>query len=403
MYKVVIVGAGYAGIYALRELIKNQKIKITLIDKHSYHNLQPEVYDLIANKSNIADVTIDLTTLCMGLNHNYLEYKNLKVSKIDLKIKKIYTDEKVSIEYDYLILALGTRSHFPLQIPGLNHEDDIKKLHRAVFFKQSFENRLFRKIADEVKKCDNTHIVVVGAGLSGVEIAAEMAYNSKKFFKRGSFSCDNFKISLISSKDTILPGLSETLIVLAHKRLKALGINIITNTKLEKAQNDCLYLSNGIKLYHSFLIFTGGITGPRLCENLSLEKNSNNQVIVNEYLQSTSYKNVFAVGDMAEIKDKKNNIMPPNVTVAQESGICAGNNILSLIKNKKMKRCNVKIKGILIALGGKYAVGNIYDLFHVRGRLAYLIKQYVFSSYRKPLLTLIKRGYKKLKKQEASF
>ena len=77
MKRVVIIGGGYAGIYALRELVKNKNIKITLIDKHTYHNLQPEVYDLIANKSNFAEVTIDLTTLCMGFNHNYLEFKNL--------------------------------------------------------------------------------------------------------------------------------------------------------------------------------------------------------------------------------------------------------------------------------------------------------------------------------------
>lgn len=93
MEKVVIIGGGYAGIYALRELVKNKDIKITLIDTHTFHNLQPEVYDLIANKSNIADVTIDLTTLCMGLKHSYLEYKNLKVTQID-SLKKKYTQKK---------------------------------------------------------------------------------------------------------------------------------------------------------------------------------------------------------------------------------------------------------------------------------------------------------------------
>lgn len=91
MEKVVIIGGGYAGLYALRELVKSKDIKITLIDKHTFHNLQPEVYDLIANKSNIADVTIDLTTLCLGFNHPYLEYKNLKVRRIDQKRRKRFS------------------------------------------------------------------------------------------------------------------------------------------------------------------------------------------------------------------------------------------------------------------------------------------------------------------------
>lgn len=398
MEKVVIIGGGYSGIYALQELAKNKNIQITLIDKHTFHNLQPEVYDLIANKSNIADVTIDLTTLCMGIKHDYVEYKNLKVRRIDKETKKIYTEEKEIVSYDYLVMAAGTRTFFPPQIPGLNNAHDIKKLHWAMFFKQSFENQLFNKISDEAKQCDDTHIVVVGAGLSGVEIAAEMAYNSKMFFKRGNFSCDNLKISLVSSSDTILPGLSPKLISMSHKRLKSLGINVLTNTKLQKCNADHLELSNGTKIYHSFIIFTGGVEASTITSDLDVEKNGRGQIYVNEFLQADGHENIFAVGDMAEIKNKKGEIMPPNVTIARISGTCAGKNILRHIGKKKLLACNPKLEGVLIALGGKYAAGNLYDLVNVEGRIAYEIKKYVFSSYRKPLLKIIKAGYKKLKK-----
>jgi NADH dehydrogenase len=400
MEKVVIIGGGYAGLYALRELVKNKNIKITLIDKHTFHNLQPEVYDLIANKSTIADVTVDLTTLCLGLNHPYLEYKNLKVRKIDQKERRIYTEEKEIVDFDYLILAAGTRTYFPSAIAGLNNADDIKKLHRAMYFKQSFENELFKKIKDEAKQCEDTHIVVVGAGLSGVEIAAEMAYNSRKFFKRGNFSCDNMKISIISSPDTILPGLSPELIRISNNRLKELGINVITNTKLQKCEEGFAYLTNGTKIKYSFLIFTGGVEASKITEELNVEKNNKGQIVVNEFMQTDKYENIFAIGDMAEIRNSAGEIMPPNVTIARISGTNAGKNILNLIKNKKLITCKPKLEGVLIALGGKYAAGNIYNLFHVKGRLAYEIKKYVFKSYRAPLLKLIKAGYAKLKQRK---
>ena len=398
MERVVIVGGGYAGIYALRELVKNKHLKITLIDKCTFHNLQPEVYDLIANKSNIADVTIDLTTLCLGVNHSYLEYKNLNVKKIDQESKKIFTEEEEIVEFDYLIMAAGTRTFFPSSVPGLNSAHDVKKLNWAMFFKQSFENQLFKKIQNEAKICDDTHIIVVGAGLSGVEIAAEMAYNSKMFFQRGSFSCDNLKISLVSSSSTILPGLTSELINMSHKRLKSLGINVITNTKLEKCEDGYAYLSNGTKIYNSFLIFTGGVEASKITEELDVAKNTRGQIIVNEYMQSDKYDNIFAIGDAAEIRNKEGEIMPPNVTIARISGINAGQNILNKIRNKKLVKCNPKLDGILIALGGKFAAGNIYGLFHVEGRIAYEIKKYVFDSYRKPLIKLIKAGYAKLKR-----
>jgi NADH dehydrogenase len=398
MKKIVIIGGGYAGIYALRELAKNKHIKITLIDRHTYHNLQPEVYDLIANKSNIADVTIDLTTLCLGFNHDYLEYKNLIVRNINTSEQKIYTQEQETVEYDYLILATGTRTFFPQAIEGLNNAHDIKKLQWAMFFKQNFENQLFKKIRDEAKSCDDTHVVVVGAGLSGVEIAAEMAYNSKMFFKRGNFSCDNLKISLISSSTSILPGLSEKLIRISHKRLKSLGINVITNTKLVKMEDDFAHLSNGLKIQNSFLIFTGGVKAVDIEGLEEISKNQRGQILVNEYMQVNEFNNIFAIGDMAEIKDAKDEIMPPNVTIARISGINAGKNILKYMANKKLIKCKPKLDGILIALGGAYAAGDIKGLFTVKGKIAYEIKKYVFSSYRKPLLKLIKNGYNKLQK-----
>lgn len=295
-------------------------------------------------------------------------------------------------------MAAGTRTFFPAQIPGLNNAHDIKKLHWAMFFKQSFENQLFKKILNEAKQCEDTHIVVVGAGLSGVEIAAEMAYNSKKFFKRGNFSCDNMKISIISSSDTILPGLTPQLIRISHDRLKELGINIITNTKLQKCEEGFAHLSNGTKINYSFLIFTGGIEANKITEELNVSKNRKGQIIVNEFMQSDKDDHVFAIGDAAEIKNKKEELMPPSVTIARISGTNAGKNVLNMINNKKLIPCNPKLEGILIALGGKYAAGNLYNLMHVKGRLAYEIKHYVFTSYRAPLLKLIKAGYSKLKK-----
>ena len=399
MKRVVIIGGGYAGIYALRELIKKDDIKITLIDKHTYHNLQPEVYDLIANKANLADVTIDLTTLCSGFNHSFLEFKNLRVTNIDFKLQKIATSENESIEYDYLLITAGTRTFFPKNLKGLNNINDIKKLHRALFFKQSFEKQLFNKIEDESKKCDKTHIAVVGAGLSGVEIAAEMANFSKKFFQRGSFACDKLEISLISSSNTILPGFASNMVKMSHDRLKTLDINIITNTKMESCDKEYLYLSNGTKIRYSFIVFSGGIEASNIASKLNIDKNKKNQIIVDDNLKIQGYSNIFSAGDIAQIKNNNGEIMPANVTVARSSGVIAGKNIINAINKKELLKCDPKLEGTLIALGGRYAVCDLYGIIQVKGFLGYLIKQYVFFRYKLPLLKYINNGYSKLMKK----
>lgn len=396
MKHIVIIGGGYAGIYALKELIKNQNIKITLIDKHTYHNLQPEVYDLIANKGTIADVTIDLSSLCSGFEHRFLEYRNLRVTDVDYKQKQISTAEKETVKFDYLLITVGTRTLFPQNIEGLNNTNDLKKLHKALYFKQNFEKQLFNKIEDEAKKCDKTHIAVVGAGLSGVEIAAEMAYYANQFFKRGSFHCDNFKISLISSRATILPDFDHKMIDMSTKRLKDLDINIITDTKMQSCDKEYLYLTNGTKIRYSFIIFAGGIEAANLILKSDLPKNSKGQIIVDKYLKVEGYNEIFAAGDIAQIKDKSGTIMPANVTIARASGISAAKNILNQIQNKELQTCEPKLEGTLIALGGRYAVCDLYGVVKVQGFIGHLIKQYVFFRYKLPLLQYIKKGYHKL-------
>jgi len=393
---IVIIGGGYAGVYALKELIKNKNIKITLIDKHTYHNLQPEVYDLIANKGTIADVTIDLSSLCSGFDHPFLEYKNLRVTDIDYKQKQISTAEQETIKFDYLLLCVGTRTFFPQNIEGLNNTNDLKKLHKALYFKQNFEKQLFNKIEDEAKKCDKTHIAVVGAGLSGVEIAAEMAYYANQFFKRGSFHCDNFKISLISSRSTILPDFDPKMIQMSSQRLKDLDINIITDTKMQSCDKEYLYLTNGTKIRYSFIIFAGGIEAANLILKSDLPKNKKGQILVDEYLKVEGYENIFAAGDIAQVKDRSGKIMPANVTIARASGISAAKNILNQITDKQLQACNPKLEGTLIALGGRYAVCDLYGLVQVKGFIGHLIKQYVFFRYKLPLIQYIKKGYNKL-------
>jgi len=393
---IVILGGGYSGVYALRELAKDKEVKITLIDKHAFHNLQPEVYDFIANKGTIADVTIDLSSLCIGFEHPFLEYKNLRVTDIDYDNKVLHTQEQEKVKFDYLLICAGTRTFFPDSIEGLNNTNDLKKLNKALFFKQNFEKQLFNKVKDEAKKCDKTHIAVVGAGLSGVEIAAEMAFYAREFFKRGSFQCENFRISLISSRGTILPGFDATTIRMSNQRLKDLDINIITDTKMEKCDNDYLYLSNGTQIRYSFIIFAGGVEGANLILKSKFPKNKRGQLLVDEYLRVEGYDDVFAAGDIAEVKNKHGELMPANVTTARYSGTTAAKNVLSEMRSKKLEVCNPVIEGTLIALGGRYAVCDLYGIIKVKGLLGYLVKQYVFFRYKLPLLQYIKKGYNKL-------
>lgn len=394
--KVVVIGGGYAGIAAVRELHHRSDLEIVLLDKHSYHNLQPEVYDLIAGKSDIADVTVDLVTLSLGLGKN-VTFMNRRVTVVDRTNKIVKTEEGDDISYDYLIIAAGARTFFPRQIEGLDASNDLKKLHKALSFKQKFERALFKKIDNEARKCEELNIVIVGGGLSGVEIAAEMAYYSQKFFQKGQFACEYMNIYLISATPTLLPGMSEFLINKTHKRLESLRVKLVLGKLMTKNDEEFVYLNDDSKVRFDFMIFAGGIESANLSNRLDIEKNKAGQIVVDRECKSVSDEFIYACGDTAELFDKDGKRTPANVQNAVKSAQVAVANIIAKIDNKEGVEYNFKNPGVLVALGGRYAAAEIDGIVKLSGFIAYVLKHVVFLKYKLPLIWISKKGYLKLK------
>lgn len=394
--KVLILGGGYAGISAVIELSKKSDLDITLVDKHSYHNLQPEIYDFMANKCDAADVTVDLITFCKGLSEK-ITFLCRRVISVDFTKKIVSTEERDDIAYDYLLICVGSRTFFPRQIEGLDKTDDLKKLHKALKFKQHFESEMFKKMDNEAKKCEELSIVVVGGGLSGVEIAAEMAYYADYFFKKGLFACDYMKIHLISDQSTILPGMDSYLIDVSTNRLKNLNVNIISGKRMVKADRECIYLDDDSSIRYSFCIFAGGIEAANLTNRLTIQKNKKGQIICDEFARVLDVDCVYAAGDCMEVRGEGGEIEPSTVQISMQSAKFAAKNIINEIEERDLVPYRVKNPGVMVALGGKYAVGMVGKSIKLSGFLAYIMKKMIFFKYRYPLTKISKKGYDALK------
>ena len=226
--KLIIIGAGYAGLKALRGLAHSSDIDIILIDQNSYHYLQTDVYDFIANKTNLSDIAVDLYTFTASFKGR-VTFLQEEVIRIDFDNKNITTNHSRQ-HYDYLIIATGSRTLLPGSIEGLAHYfHGVKSLPNALRFKQRFEECMYKKIETE-GKCSldsNFNIIIGGGGLSGVEIAAEMVAYSKAFYKNTGYLCGGVKVVLINSSDVLLKGNDPFLQATAKKRFEALGIEVI--------------------------------------------------------------------------------------------------------------------------------------------------------------------------------
>jgi NADH dehydrogenase len=119
------------------------------------------------------------------------------------------------------------------------------------------------------------------------------------------------------------------------------------------------------------------------------------QIEVNGYLRPKGVENVFIVGDAANLKDKNGKIVPPTAQSAEQSGTVAGYNIVALLKGKKMKKADIKLRGLAIALGGRYAIIDT-GYFCIYGILAYFGKKVIEKSYKWPLRLRARNGFGKI-------
>ena len=392
--KIIVIGGGYAGLRVVETLAKNPQNDIILLDKNPYHFMQTEVYDLIANEVDFAQITLDLFTYCSGFNGNVAFYKQ-DVTNVNFENKKVITTMN-RFSYDYLVIAVGSRTKFMSSVIGLReYAYGIKALHRAMYFKQKFEMSLFNRVDESGTACHALNIVIAGGGLSGVEIAAQMASFSREFYSHNNFICRNLNIVLVNSGKYILRGVDEKLVHKSEKRLRDLGVIIKNERKVTEVKKTSVILSCGEVMRMDFMIFAGGVEPNHLIHELDLEKSDRGYIITNKFMQVNNHDEVFALGDCTTIYDKNNNLVAPTADTAEQMGDICAKNIKNMIESRPLIEHNIKSRGVLIALGRGYAVSKIFGLYF-SGYLAFAMKKLVERFYAKRLDMHSHKGYKKI-------
>lgn len=393
MNKVLVIGGGYGGLRAIENLQSYADIEIVLVDQNPYHYLQTEAYGYIAGKIDVHDIAIDLQSWCEGFDN--VTFKQMKITSVDFDAKVVNSEEE-SVSFEYAILAVGARTNFFSFIEGLRENSyGVKFLNRAFNFRKEFEELLYNKLNTKLSdKGQKYNIAVGGAGLSGVEVAAEMAYVLKNYGETIGSRANDINIYLIDASATILPGTSSFIIKNTKKRLEKLGVKILTNAFISKVDAEKISFKEGEDLEYCFMIFTGGIKASPLNETIECEKNRINQLIVDKTLNVSGHKNVFGIGDCVEMRDEYENILPPTAQMAERSAEYVAKAIRNRIDKKEPEPFRASVMGIFVALGGKYAVGEVFKFIKVQGYSAYLLKKAITYGYYKGLKLRINTGFK---------
>lgn len=376
--KIVILGGGFGGVYTLKYLHRffhnKKEVKLILVNKKNYFLFTPLLHEFATGGVSLENLVEPVREIIKCCDYEFIHGE---VEKIDLEKKIVYLRKK-EIKYDYLVIALGSKTNF-YNIPGAKENSfTLKSLDDAIKLRNHFIH-MFELAANNDNE-GNLTFVIVGGGATGVELAGEMSdYFYKTFSKIYSKEViSKVKIILIERGDELISQFSPKLRQKALERLKKQNINVLLSKGVVEVGEDFLKLDDGEIIKTKTVIWTAGIE-PNLPEIIgNVERDNKGRLIVNEYLQVKNYENVFAIGDVCcFVQNEKP--LPQLAQVAVRQAEITGKNIFNLIKNKPLEKFIYKHQGDLISLGRFFAIGEIKG-FAFSGFFAWILWRVVYLS-----------------------
>ena len=392
MLNVVVIGGGFGGLKFLQRA-RSSKIQFTLIDKQNHHLFQPLLYQ-------VATAVLSPANIAFPIRRMFKNYKNVKVI-LDEAID-INRDEKTvtisngdNIKYDQLIVSTGSKHSYFGNEDWSKYSNGLKGINDALQIRERLL-RAFEKAENEKnidKRAKYLNFVVVGGGPTGVEMAgsiAEIAFNNMKEEFR-NFKSSDANVYLIEATEKILPMYSDRLSGKAKKYLEDFGVEVRTNEKVVKIEND-LVKTDKEEIHTDNVVWAAGNEASPIIEKLNTKTDNEGRAIVDPDCSLKDDGNVFVIGDAANYKDKKNNTLPGIAPVAIQQGKYLAKVIKSKTIKKDRKPFKYNDKGMMATVGRYKAIGKIGNI-EVSGFLAWLFWSAIhilyLIGYRSKILVVI--------------
>lgn len=376
--KVLIMGAGYAGVEAALTLHKKKKdsddLQITVIDRHPYHTLLTELHEVAGNRIAEDGIIVPLRDI---FKYTDVQIIRDEINHIDFKTNKLTSDSS-EYSYDYLILAAGSDPNY-FGIPGMEENcfplwsfDDAVRIREHI--KDCFIKASQEKNANKRKAL--LTFIVGGAGFTGVEMIGELALWVKTLCKEYSIPRDNVRLTIIEALPKILSNLKEKNIKKVMNYLKnKLQVEVLVNSAISNVSSDSVTIKNGTSIPTETLIWTAGVKASCITDEIDISHGKACRINVNKYTQ-TQYENVYAVGDISGFV-AEGHTLPTLVESALQTGKAAAKNILAAIRKKEPEELKPKLHGVMVSVGSYFAVSELMG--HQYSRLMSILFKYLVN------------------------
>jgi NADH dehydrogenase len=387
---VVIVGGGFAGLSAARAL-RSAPVNVTMVDRRNYHLFQPLLYQVATGSLSAGEVAAPLRGI-LGRQRNTRVLLGQMVD-LDPKGKRVLLADGASLEYDALIIAIGSQTSYfgndawKEWAPGLKSIDEAVNVRHKILY--AFE--VAERIPDPVQRQAWLTFVIVGAGPTGVELAGAIGEIARQTLRHEfrSIHPDEARIILLDGLPRVLMPFPEDLAQKARRSLERLGVEVQTGTMVRGVDRDGLTVEGGghaNRIGAHTVIWAGGVTMPPVAKTIAgrtqAETDKAGRIKVNADLTIPGYSDIYVTGDLASLAGADGKPLPGVAQVAMQQGAYAAKAIGRKARGEERSLPPFAYfdKGTLAVIGRGSAVANIFGL-HVSGLPAWLVWAFIHVLY----------------------
>ncbi len=378
LHRIVIVGGGAGGLELATKLGdklgRRKRASITLIEKARTHFWKPHLHEIAAGSMDIGAYETDY--LAQSHWHGF-HYRIGEMSGLDRAQRKVHVAPFIdedgdavtslrSIEYDTLVLAVGSRTN-DFGTPGAReYAIALDEPPAADRFHRRLVNAYIRAHTQtEPLRPAQLQIAIIGAGATGVELAAELHNTTRSLVSYGLDRIDpdkDMRLILIEAADRVLPALPQRLSDAAMRLLEHMRISVRTSSRVAEVIPDGVRLADGETIPAELVVWAAGVKAPDFLHEIDgLETNRINQLVVRSTLQTTRDENVFAIGDCAACPwlGKEDALVPPRAQAAHQQASHMVKQVRNLLRDKPLTPWRYRDFGSLVSLGEYSTVGNL--------------------------------------------
>jgi NADH dehydrogenase len=366
--QIVILGGGFGGVYAAihleKLLARGDSVEICLVSRDNFFLFTPMLHEIAASDLEITNIVNPLRKLLRRV-----EVLVGDVNQIDLPNKRVtishgYRKHSRQIEYDHLVVALGSVTNF-YDLPGLaDLAVPMKSLRDAI----QLRAQIIRHLEEANSECDAAirksllTFMVAGGGFAGVETVAALNDFVREALPFYPNLCEGMlRVLLVHSGPVILPELGESLGRYTQKVLAQRGVEIRLNTRVSGMTEDNVSLAHHVPIPCRTLVWTAGTVPSPLISSLPCAK-ERGRIQVDQFLRVSGWPDVWAVGDCAFVPDNRNpgQSHPPTAQHAIREGKLVAHNIAAALQGRPAKSFSFKTIGLLASLGRRTGVARIF-------------------------------------------